>query len=259
MSGLKVLLRFEVDACLYSSAQGRTVGGIRQPSVHRSTSGDLGDLSALLGSMTVKTRKDLASIDSVNIIPAGELVGQNSLIEMTTRSERALQERPFEWPEFFPQLFLSQTPHHYLGVHIGGQFRRIDHRILQNKELSDLQRSQQPSFDKLLALLKIIKDMVVAEGKNGKLSLVYKYSTKTLNVFRRTSAANALPDIWMKRLDAGHGSTAKLANEDQAIDTSQHVEAETVVATQESKAETLVGSQDEAKEELKPSCDPDST
>lgn len=152
---------------------------------------DPDDLLAALQKMSIR------SDDKIKIVSCGVLVPQNSIIELSTVGER--KRAQVKWQEYLPQLFISQTPHHFFGLHNRGQFRHIEKRLLANGELLDEQRKQQQSFDKLCAFLKELREMVIAHGEGARLTLVYRAETKKLHVFRRDSMANALPDTWMDR------------------------------------------------------------
>ncbi|KAH8109765.1 hypothetical protein DFH11DRAFT_1515202 [Phellopilus nigrolimitatus] len=191
--GLTLMLRFEVDACLHfdSETQTRQDSGLYKRPIK---SVDPDDLASALENLSI------GPDNKVNVIPAGILVAQSSLIEMTTRNGKHLQNG-IDWQEYFPQLFISQTPHHYLGVHESGQFRRVEAHALKDDVLSGQQRTQQKAYDKLRALLEKIREMVIARGEKGRLSLVYRIATRKLEVFERESMASCLPDSWLSRFD----------------------------------------------------------
>lgn len=140
----------------------------------------------------------LSTDEDIQIRDGGLLVSQSSLVEMTTRSQQSLA-RGFGWNRDFPQLFLSQTPHHFLGEHERGLFRRIHKRTLEDTELVEQQRKQQPAFNKLAVLLKQIRELMIQMGKERRLSLVYRAQTGKLEIFERTSSEDALPSKWMQR------------------------------------------------------------
>lgn len=119
-------MRFEVDACLLGSD---TKVASRDDS--RSTSPD--DISALAGGLsslniakpssspTTATEKQSTPKPFYDI---GSLVQQQSLIELTTVGQNNLS-RSFDWTEAVPQLYLSQTPHLFLGIHERGIFKSV--------------------------------------------------------------------------------------------------------------------------------------
>ena len=165
-----------------------------KPSALRPIPGDeFDDFDAAFQKMSI--RPD----DKIEIVSRGVLVPQSSLIELGSKGARGVELEGIDWKEYFPQLFLSQTPHHYLGVHEKGYFRRIDMRAMKDSVLSAQQRIQQPEFDKLHALLQKIKALVVTHGEDARLSLVYRVQTKKLEVFSRKTPGTALPDKWLDR------------------------------------------------------------
>ncbi|KAL5519749.1 hypothetical protein ACEPAG_1409 [Sanghuangporus baumii] len=189
---LKLLVRFEVDACLHNDTA--TQDRRDRPEAMRSIPGDsLQGILAALGKMSIR------SDDKIKIISRGVLVPQSSLIELGTKSARGMELEGIDWQEYFPQLLLSQTPHHHLGVHEKGYFRRIDARALNDSVLSVQQQRQQPAFDKLHILLQKIKELVVAHGEDARLSLVYRVETKKFEVFSRKVSGGVLPDMWLER------------------------------------------------------------
>lgn len=221
---MKILLRFEVDACLHNGVRKKTPSRLEAiPS--RAT--NVNNLSYPFSPSASSKARDgpkanSTSNSSIKVVSAGELVEQSSIIELKTQSYKTdkTSRRSVDWCEHFPQLFFSQTPHHYLGVHEGGNVIRIEHHLLDSslldehqaidsdnsarpsggaKLLKSRQHLQQQSFDKLRALLQVIHDLVVAEGSSARLSLVCL--SRNMHVFKRISSANALPRAWMHRLN----------------------------------------------------------
>lgn len=191
--GLRLLVRFEVDACLYYNVetQSRKDGPSAQRPIPED---DPNDLNSALQRMSI------CSDDKIEIINGGVLVPQSTLVEMSTKSKRSLEEG-IDWQEYYPQLFLSQTPHYYLGVHNNGQFHRIDARALNDSVLTAQKAEQQSSFDKLCALLKEIRELVVSYGVEKHVSLVYRFQNKKLEVFSREQDVNILPESWLHRFE----------------------------------------------------------
>ena len=124
---MKMVVRFEVDACLPSVTPNRRASPVTQFS-------NPDDLIDALASLNITTNTPatpavaLASSSTASfegspplrIIRAGAAQLQESIIELTTRSENYIQN--LDWAEVFPQLYLSQTPHLYVGVHSVGRF-----------------------------------------------------------------------------------------------------------------------------------------
>lgn len=177
-----MVVRFEVDAC------------IPPPKVatkpKKAPAADPDDLVAALGGLSIETTTATAAADPrLTILRGGYEVAQSALIELTTRTERRASE--FDWVDPYPQLFLSQTPNHYLGVHDRGEFRSLRKNKLGAPAFAQVENSAQASLRKLCALLKTIKAEVVGAGERGRLSVVCV--SGTLMVYQRTSEEGCLP------------------------------------------------------------------
>lgn len=185
-----MVVRFEVDACLPSEAIGK-------PSVDDDDDQEAALLGALSGlsigtnarSSTMPSPSPLAST-SLKIFRAGTRVPQSNLIEMTTRSEISVIR--FDWADAYPQLYLSQTPHHYLAVHRSGTFFKLKKREIGKGDLVSIESEAQPGFKKLKKILEEIQTMVKKRGANGRISLVCKEGV--LRVYERVSKESCLPE-----------------------------------------------------------------
>ncbi|CAL1713702.1 unnamed protein product [Somion occarium] len=189
--GLKMVVRFEVDACIETLAP--------HPS---SRTGDVDDLASQLSGLSVSSTSSRAaantsSTSDVDILRGGRQVPQSSIIELTTRSER--NAATFDWKEQYPQLYLSQTIHHFLAIHQRGYFTRIEKRKLSDNQMNDIHARAEESFKKLRALLGTIQDLVIGHGQRGRLSLLCQNGE--LQVRERESQDSFLPDEVMKRFD----------------------------------------------------------
>ena len=195
-----MVVRFEVDACL--PCEDSDSGAIGKSSIDQDPDEAL--LSALSGltigtqARSVKTSSSspLTSPD-LKITRAGTQVPQSEIIEMTTRSE--ISAANFDWADAYPQLYLSQTAHHYLAVHRGGIFFTITKRGIGKYDLPAIERRAQPGFRKLRKLLEEIQTRVKRDGTNGRISLVCKDGV--LKVHERTSKESCLPDDLLALFD----------------------------------------------------------
>ena len=186
-----MVVRFEVDACLEALPK-------RAPTSGRATVDDMiGQLGSLSLSHTSASAAltDTSKGNYIDIISAGQLVPQNGILEMTTRSER--NALTYDWKENYPQLFLSQTPHHFLAIHRAGTFSRIEKRQLNDSELKERHTQNESGFKRLHSLLVAIQELVVGHGKRGRLTLVCKDGL--LKVYERKSEESFLPDEVMER------------------------------------------------------------
>ncbi|KAH9947480.1 hypothetical protein B0H21DRAFT_789871 [Amylocystis lapponica] len=204
--GLTVVVRFEVDACLPAPSSRTTTA---KPSASSTNPDDLSDLlsglkiapSAPSTQIAPKSSLDQDSgkgAPDVKIIRAGTQVPQDSVIEMTTRSKmNAVQ---FNWTDAYPQLYLSQTSHHFLAVHERGRFDTITKRTLGDPELKRVDANGQPGFKKLRKLLQDIQELVVEHGQLGRLTLVCRDGA--LKVFERINKADCLPESVLERISS---------------------------------------------------------
>jgi hypothetical protein len=117
MLDLKMVVRFEIDACLSTS---------KGPSVPKTKTASVDDLTDALGGMAIKKTASPSSSSSsptINIVRAGTQVPQEALVEVTSRSAYFIDQ--LDWNEIYPQLALSQTPALHLGVHERGVFSQL--------------------------------------------------------------------------------------------------------------------------------------
>lgn len=177
-----MIVRFEVDACIEMLPQATPQGRSFSTNMTRK----LNDSASSLHS---------ASGVDVDVIRAGQLVPQSSIVELATRSERGANY--FDWTESYPQLWLSQTPHHFLAVHYKGLFHRLETRTLDDDEMKYVHAEFEGTFKKLRALLETIQEIVVKHGKGSCLSLVCKDGI--LAVHEREGRDGCLPDEVMNR------------------------------------------------------------
>jgi len=174
--GLKIVLRYSVDACLPLEF------------------GDGDELADLVSNLKLGSanKSDRASdFGELNIITAGSEIPQSSIIEIKTRSERSVAN--FDWAEAYPQLYLSQTPLLYLGIHNRGRFTAVSKDRVDN--YIQVAREAQPGFRKLKQALEAIQTLVKEYGLGGRVSLVCKDGE--LRVYERRSSDSCLPDKFL--------------------------------------------------------------
>jgi hypothetical protein len=129
MLDMKMVVRFEVDACLSTDAgpeKATSTGGASDTDrLSKKTAGSVDDLADALGSMDLKSRSAPSSTKGprINVVRAGTQVPQDALIEVTSRSKHFVDQ--LDWNELYPQLALSNTPLLYLGVHDRGTFTQL--------------------------------------------------------------------------------------------------------------------------------------
>ena len=202
--GLKLVVRFEVDACLPSVTPNRGTSPVTQSS-------DPDDLTEALAGLNITTNPPatpagvlsspsmafLEGSPPLRIIHAGAAQLQESIIELTTRSENYTQN--LDWAEVFPQLYLSQTPHLYVGVHSVGRFFDVRKQSLDSLEMVSQREKAETSPRKLGNVLRMIQKIVVKHGRAGRLSLVCEKGT--LRAYERVSTQSCLPAEVIQRFE----------------------------------------------------------
>lgn len=122
-AGLTLLVRYSVDATLPVTK--RTVAA---PKLARRREDDVDDLSAQIASLSIgasnAATSSRGSEGDIRIISTPhEISPQSSTIELKSRSVRSYES--FDWRDTLPQLFFSQTPYLYIGIHQKGTFERV--------------------------------------------------------------------------------------------------------------------------------------
>lgn len=154
---MKILLRFEVDACtgtgdLDNLASAFSGLGITPSNLHPT---DASTGSVILGISVIQTTPRT-------------LVAQSSLIELKTRASH----RPLDWTETYPQLYLSQTAYLYLAKHTKGNFTAVEKTRLAGGDMKAYAKQAEAGMGKLKALLDKVLEAVRKEGDGVGLSLV---------------------------------------------------------------------------------------
>ncbi|KAF9522594.1 hypothetical protein CPB83DRAFT_822723 [Crepidotus variabilis] len=200
LNGLKMVVRFEVDAC------------VRPPIQLTRTNAPTSD-EALTQSLSSITLTTLSSLQGSGEYPidypllvreGGSEVATASIIELATRAERTLETWGYNWKETFPQLFFSQTAHYYIGVHNRGEFSRVEKRKL--KDLAEHELDSQAAFKKVRTLLEQMRNLVAEDWKDKRLSLVVKNGV--MGLYERSTTEGILPDVALSFFDAPSEATS---------------------------------------------------
>ena len=126
------------------------------------------------------------------------MVAQSSIVELSTLSQK--RRDVYDWKDLYPQLFLSQTPHHFLALHDRGRFIAIEKRQLGiSTDLVSVANDLQRNMRSLRAALGEIQKLAIEHGERGRISLVCEGGT--LQVFRRVSQDGCLLDEFMARFE----------------------------------------------------------
>ncbi|KAF5340780.1 hypothetical protein D9611_007520 [Ephemerocybe angulata] len=187
LNGLKMVVRFEVDACLPPTRSRKSIDAAVD---------DVSDLLAAVN-LTSNTSSTSQSHYSLNIVPGGYEAKSPTIMELTTRFEGRVND--FDWADKYMQLFFSQTPHHVLAVHNRGRFSALQRRKLSDPEFQELEKRMQPDLKALRKALALIQSLVIEHGQRGRLTLVCKGGV--LSVYERTSQESCLPDHMMALFD----------------------------------------------------------
>lgn len=189
LNGLKMVVRFEVDACLPPT---RT---------RKSLDAAVDDVSDLLAAVNLTSSSNTTSTSqsqySLNVVSGGYEAKSPTIMELTTRFEGRVAE--FDWKDKYMQLFISQTPHHVLAVHNRGRFSEIRRTKLTDPQMRELEKELQPDLKALRKALDVIRKLVIDYGQRGRLSLVCKGGV--MQVYSRTSQESSLPDHMMALFD----------------------------------------------------------
>ncbi|KAL4063769.1 hypothetical protein J3A83DRAFT_969411 [Scleroderma citrinum] len=181
--GLRVLLRYEVDACTESKS-------------------DDSDLLTSFSSLTIgdqrpTSQQDLAYVNRfgirVKLTNPRSVVPQSRVIEIKTRSSH----RTLDWKEAYPQLYLSQTPYLYLAKHTKGSFHPVEKINLNGQAVIPYANEAKGAMSKLEVLLGSILKAVRKQGEGKPLSLVY--SEGKLKLYKRKEGSGKPIDVEISR------------------------------------------------------------
>jgi hypothetical protein len=172
LDGLKMVVRFEVDAHISTSNL-------------KATRSD--PVNAIQGSSVSSESQSSAYAGlSLTVIRGGSPVPQSSLLEIKTQCSAGE-----DWSKHYPQLYLSQTPHIFMATHTRGNFHTVRKWQLGSPDLTRIAETFTDRLKKLRLALGVIREVVIARGKSGRLSLVLQDGE--LTVFERISKADCLP------------------------------------------------------------------
>ena len=185
-----MVVRFEVDACIPPPGK-----------YPRRSVSNIDDITSSLSSISLsQASPGSPSNAQLTVREGGSEVPSTAVIELATRSVTTMKFQGYDWKEAYPQLFFSQTAQHILAVHQRGRFTEIQKRKLSSDELKSVEKETQGDLKKLRNVLDIIKEIVIAHGRQGRLSLVCVGGK--LKVYRRTSDESCLPKSEMALFDA---------------------------------------------------------
>lgn len=185
-----MVVRFEVDACIPPPGK-----------YPRRSVSNIDDITSSLGSISLSPASPSSPLDAqLTVREGGSEVPSTAVIELTTRSVTSMKLNGYDWKEAYPQLFFSQTAYHILAIHQRGRFTEIQKRKLSSDEIKAVEKEAQGDFKKLRNVLDTIKEIVIAHGRKGRLSLVCVGGE--LRVYKRISDESCLPESAIVLFDA---------------------------------------------------------
>ena len=95
---------------------------------------DVDELADALSNIDVRSSDTTKDAGEIDVIHAGTQLPQSSIIELTTRSIKYVDQ--FDWNEQYPQLLLSLTPKLFLAIHDRGTFECMVEHKFGSAELS---------------------------------------------------------------------------------------------------------------------------
>ena len=168
-----MVVRFEVDACLPYDAASSIPPSNNSVVGRRSTKGNPFSGSDL-------------DPPAVKIIRGGSSqVPQTHLVEVHDHNNLNMR-----WPDAYPQLYLTKTPHMYHAFHKNGVFTSVEKFTLGQSELADVDKSEQVGFKKLRKLLGDIRTLVL---KHGPMRISLVCEGKKLSAYRIPEGESCLP------------------------------------------------------------------
>jgi hypothetical protein len=217
MHGLKMIVRFEVDACSSADASTPTATRSQTPNPKRSEkktpAGSVDELADALGGINLSTSATPPK-PILNIVRAGTQIPQDSILELATRSKYYVDQ--LDWNEIYPQLALSQTPTLHLGVHERGTFIDLREWCVDGPGASagastapDLTEQRQETATQMVRLARVLEDVqelaiVRGPGPAGSFSLVCEDGK--LNVYGCNGVKSCLPPDVRARFDGAAGA-----------------------------------------------------
>jgi hypothetical protein len=223
MLDMKMIVRFEVDACVSTETSDDT-----KPSAKDAPAPAVDDLADALGGMNLSSAASTSPPPLINILRAGTQVPQDALLEVASRS--AYYVNQLDWNELYPQLALSQTPALRLGVHERGKFTELrEWQVIgagagagaggasagagagagAPPDLTAERRETAAQIVRLARVLEDVQELAISRGPGpaGSFSLVCEGGA--LHVYGRNGARSCLPlDVRARFSSAGAGADA---------------------------------------------------
>ncbi|KDQ06416.1 hypothetical protein BOTBODRAFT_181611 [Botryobasidium botryosum FD-172 SS1] len=140
-------------------------------------------LSGITLASSAPTPKTPESTSEINIVRAGKLVPQASIMELKSRSTRAV----IDWKGVWPQVFFSATPTTVLGRHERGKFVSVERKSLEEMDSAYAEEAE-AGFGKLIQALREIRAVVLSRGKGPGVAFVFmKDGRGSIEVYEKES------------------------------------------------------------------------
>ncbi len=178
-----MVVRFEVDACIPPPAK-----------YPRRSISSIDELTETMNA--IQLSQPARSSQHLTMLEGGTEVSQSAVVELTTRSQMNMQTNGYNWKEAYPQLFFSQTAHHFLAVHQRGRFQEIRKTKLSSEELQSVADEAQVDLKRVRQALALIQEIVIKHGKKGRLSLICQGGE--LKLYSRSNEESCLPESALK-------------------------------------------------------------
>ncbi len=232
MLDMKMIVRFEVDACLATDTTtatttetGTSDTKCSAKEAHELAVDDIADALEnmnILPSSRVSTSPTTTLPSStltpsspstgLKIIRAGTQVPQESLLEVASRSKFFIDK--LDWNELYPQLIISQTQGLRLGIHERGTFFEMREMQVDGDDdnssgvppvLETQKRETAAQLVRLARVLEDVQEIAISRGSGptGSFSLVCE--SGELRVYGRKGVRRSClpPDVWTRFSRAG--------------------------------------------------------
>jgi len=215
MVDMKMVVHFEVDACLPTEAPDTTLAAEMGPTPA------VDNLADALGSITLSSAASSSSpLATIHVRRAGTHIPQDALLELAPR--KASSVKYLDWNELYPQLALAQVPTLRLGVHERSTFTELhEWQIIGTgaatgtsvsasspPDLTAQRRGTAAQIVRLAHVLEKVQELAISRGPGpaGCFSLVCENGE--LHAYARPGARSCLPSDVKTRFDrAGMGAS----------------------------------------------------
>ncbi|KAI0033500.1 hypothetical protein K488DRAFT_69827 [Vararia minispora EC-137] len=155
--GMKTVVRYEVDACVPADDVQTPENAFRP----------IPDDSS--ASTTVFDTPGQPSGTHIKVVRTGAGVPQDALVELKSLQ---MASSGVWWTAVLPQMYLSATPHLYVGLHTQGAVVRVEKHIVDDKTVFETQPRLAERLRQLGQLLRTLRHLAQTVGRVVPLSVV---------------------------------------------------------------------------------------